>query len=49
MGWNDHEPAFSAIELKADELMDEAEDNGEPLTLDQAWAEATNWYTSRWD
>lgn len=49
MGWNDHEPAFSSIEMKADELMDEADDNGEPLTHEQAWEQAMDWYVTRFD
>jgi hypothetical protein len=49
MGWNDHEPAFSAIEMKVDELMDQAEDDGEPITRDQAYSEAVDWYVTRFD
>lgn len=41
MGWNDHDPAFSAIEAKAEELMDEG------LSHDAAWERATSWYSTR--
>jgi len=40
MGWNDHSPAFERIELRMYELLDDALDNGETLTEEDAYMQA---------
>ena len=37
MGWNDHSPAFERIELRMYELLDDALDNGETLSEEDAY------------
>lgn len=46
MGWNDHSPHFERIEALVEEILDEAWNEGENLTYEQAYEKACEEYTN---
>jgi hypothetical protein len=40
MGWNDHSPYFEMIESRIDQLMQDAWDEGENLSYENAYVQA---------